>query len=260
MVIRFECNHCNKKLGIADTEAGKWIKCPGCGGKVRIPLSAGGGAAVTKKPAPAAKPPPKPPPPAKRRPAKRRGRPDRRRAATASGQGQETRPPLRGRGRGRRRRRGAAPPLAPRQGPPRRGRGRRRGRLGRGRRREGEGCFFAQPHPWDREHCRWRRRSRVRVALRAAPGARRRHPEMGRGRPGALDVPRRHVLPRQGLTCCPGRRRVPLRWASEQTSARTVVQRRQGVAPKSHQSNPPCGGEQHPVGKNLGRSSHSLSS
>src|SRR5215510_6942522 len=44
MIIRFECNHCRKKLGIADTEAGKMIKCPGCGEKVRIP-SQGGGAA-----------------------------------------------------------------------------------------------------------------------------------------------------------------------------------------------------------------------
>ncbi|MBI1913913.1 MAG: hypothetical protein HYS12_04140 [Planctomycetes bacterium] len=68
MVIRFECNHCNKKLAIADTEAGKWVKCPGCGEKVRIPSQAAGGATTAKKPVPAAKPLPKPPP-AKRRPA-----------------------------------------------------------------------------------------------------------------------------------------------------------------------------------------------
>ncbi|HKB41094.1 MAG TPA: hypothetical protein VKD72_31995 [Gemmataceae bacterium] len=59
MIIRFECNHCRKKLGIADTEAGKMIKCPGCGEKVRIP-SQGGGAAppeTMKKPPGGAAPP-----------------------------------------------------------------------------------------------------------------------------------------------------------------------------------------------------------
>src|SRR5438876_11894519 len=70
MVIRFECNHCHKKLGIADTEAGKMIKCPGCGEKVRIPAQAAGAAAPAKKPTPAAKPPPKPSPPVKRPPPK----------------------------------------------------------------------------------------------------------------------------------------------------------------------------------------------
>src|SRR5262245_6349870 len=61
-MIRFECGHCHKKLGIADTEAGKMIKCPGCGEKVRIPSAAGGIAPAKKPPPPAAKPPPKPAP------------------------------------------------------------------------------------------------------------------------------------------------------------------------------------------------------
>jgi len=59
MIIRFQCNHCGKKLGIADTEAGKMIKCPGCGEKVRIPSQGGGAAApeTVKKPPGSAAPP-----------------------------------------------------------------------------------------------------------------------------------------------------------------------------------------------------------
>lgn len=59
-MIRFQCGKCGKKLGIADTEAGLAIKCPGCGTKLRVPGERKGG--------PPAAPVPKPPP---RKPIKR---------------------------------------------------------------------------------------------------------------------------------------------------------------------------------------------
>jgi hypothetical protein len=36
-MIRFRCTHCNKLLGIDDTEAGLMTRCPGCKQKTRIP-------------------------------------------------------------------------------------------------------------------------------------------------------------------------------------------------------------------------------
>lgn len=62
-MIRFQCSNCNKTLGIADSEAGKAVKCPRCGTRVRIP-----GAPAQPKPPAAEKPPPKtsPKPPPRR--------------------------------------------------------------------------------------------------------------------------------------------------------------------------------------------------
>ena len=56
-MIRFQCGNCDKKLGIADTEAGLMIKCPGCGTKLRIPGERKGGPSA----APASKSPPRKP-------------------------------------------------------------------------------------------------------------------------------------------------------------------------------------------------------
>jgi DNA-directed RNA polymerase subunit RPC12/RpoP len=65
-MIRFQCSHCGKTLGIAATEAGKMIKCPACGEKVRVPAGKAAGGPAAKPPGPVRK---APAPPPKRRPA-----------------------------------------------------------------------------------------------------------------------------------------------------------------------------------------------
>ena len=59
-MIRFVCTGCGKKLGTADTEAGKAVKCPACGTKVRVP--AAGDSAAPAPPAPKSSPKPAPKP------------------------------------------------------------------------------------------------------------------------------------------------------------------------------------------------------
>ncbi len=61
-MIRFPCSKCGKALGIADTEAGKFIKCPACGEKVKIPGDKAAGGAAPRPPGAVQKAAPRKPP------------------------------------------------------------------------------------------------------------------------------------------------------------------------------------------------------
>jgi len=56
MPIQTQCTWCGKKINAGDSFAGKSVKCPGCGGVIKIPMESGPASAPSQAAPPAAPP------------------------------------------------------------------------------------------------------------------------------------------------------------------------------------------------------------